>query len=298
MLFRSVAGFADGSVGLMSEDGTLLEQSASFGDQPSALQALQNGDHIDVYLTLDGSQVPVFVSLLIPVLTELPNSGAVAQATGVAGADLVLVATLLTGGLEEARPLDAEVATNEATFVLFLPPVRVAVPQGAGQADEVENVAVALVVKADPNGGPTTAEFQQRVQDALAERLSRQQVYDSVEDLVEAIRGVLEQFRAPAPKSETDGVPESLFEEVALERVAEALVSVSRDEGGVGPSRADLPWLSDPAGEPDSLLSLQSALLGAWLCSAPEPGATGRFGSPRPCTRGRGVRGEVILPLA
>jgi hypothetical protein len=274
-----VAGFADHTVGVLTEEGTLLERSEPFADQPSALQALEDGDHIDVYLTVDGSQVPVFVSLLVPVLTELPTSPAVAQATAIAGGELVLVATLLTGDLVEGTQQDAvAAASGEGSFVLFLPPVAIGVTgtvpgHVAEEAapGQIQEVAVALVVRADLDGLPPTEEFRARVREALTERLATKQVFDSVEDLVETIRQVLDQFKGKSKLD--DEFPSAFlgeFESVALARVAEALVVARRQEGCAGP---EMPSLT----EGESLWSLESAALVSWLCRPREVGAEKEF---------------------
>jgi hypothetical protein len=260
---------------LLTEEGTLLERTEAFADQPSALQALRDGDHVDVYLSLQESAVPVFISLPIPVLTELPASPAVAQATSIAGGELVLVATLLTGGLTEGTQQDAIAATEgEASFVLFLPPVKVSVTgAGPGQV-ALEDVAVALVVRADPDGLPPTEEFKARVLDALAERLATREVFDSVEDLVEAVKQVLDQFRAK-PKDDEPAVFDGDLGFVTLDRVAEAFVS-PQNPAAVPPDHTRSPWAPGDDGSP---WCLPSAFLASWLCRPADLGRRrgGRF---------------------
>jgi hypothetical protein len=259
-----VAGFADGSVGLMTEDGTLLAQSSSFGDQPSALQALQDGNAFDVYLTLEGSSVPAFVSLLVPVVTELPTSPAVTQTTSLPNAELVLVATLLSGTLEEGTRQDTQVANGESSFLLFLPPVKVSATNAeTGQIVE-ESLSVALVVRAGLDGLPPTAEFKERVEDALKERLATRQVFDSVEDLVEAIKQVLDQFKGESKQDDEPSAFEGDLAYVALDRIAEATVRGRTDWQSV--QRAESP---EP-NEGESLWSFQAVVLVSWLCRAPQ----------------------------
>ncbi len=262
-----VAGFADRSVGVLSEeDGSLLKQSFAFADTPSALQALQNGDHIDIFLTLQGSQVPVFVSLLIPVVTQLTDSAAVAQATSLPGAELVLVATLLTGGLDEGTSRPAEVVDSEATFVLFLPPVKVRVAEQLGA--EAEEVVVTPIVKVNAIGEAPSAEFQERVREALADRLMSQQVFDTLEDLVEAIQGVLERFQSkPAPEVPMEEV---LWGPGFVEEVSSSGVGMTKgaahEVSGVTQQIEEVKPLTSCAA-PSHLMA---SLLAAWACHAPK----------------------------
>ena len=270
-----VAGFADGSVGLMSEAGTLISRTSTFGDQPSALQALQDGGNVDVFFTQQGSSVPIFVSFFEPTASDVPSSGAVAQLSSPTSGDLVLVVTLVPGGLEEPTgTLDDSNASGGAAFVSFLPPVRVLTP--GGTLDDFESTSVLLIVKPDADGGQPSAEFRQRVRDALEERLRDQPIYDSIEDLVETIRDVLKRFGGgPRPVPVVPDVPEMQaqppddFDDAVLEGVAMAVQADPPEPRGVVQPAAseDAHWLPD---EGESLLCVQAALLAGWICRPPE----------------------------
>src|SRR5207253_2982027 len=92
-------------IGLLGADGTLLaNEQTEFTDVPSALQVLRDGNRLDVFATQQGSDVPIIVSFVIPVVTELPPVPPVVEATKVPGPELVLVATLLTGELVDNVP--------------------------------------------------------------------------------------------------------------------------------------------------------------------------------------------------
>ena len=94
---------------------------------------------------------------------------------------------------------------------------------------------------------------------------------------MDAIRDVMRRFEggpkaAPVapdvPKVEVQ--PQDDFEDVALRGIAEAVHADTPEVGGVEEpaARSDAHWLPD---EGESLLSLQGAVLAAWLWRLPEP---------------------------
>ncbi len=196
-----VAGFQDGTVGLLSEDGTLLASRATgFTDEPSALEVLQEGDTLDVFATERGNDAPVIVSFaLIPVLTELPPPPVVARGTSLPGADLVLVATLFPGGLVERLPDNPPAAVpREEVFTLFVPPTEVT----AGIVAEavVEVVAAPGVPNAPEAAGPWG--FRLGALEALRQGVQRQELADRLADILAAFRALLDRFGGmPGPPS-------------------------------------------------------------------------------------------------
>ena len=114
-------GFNDGSIGLLSE--TMADCSGTC--RPSsptspALQALQAGGDVDVFVAYSGREVPVFYSFALAVVVELPPAPPVTSPTSVEGADLLLVSTLLSGGQPATGGNDAAQATTSGeTLALF-----------------------------------------------------------------------------------------------------------------------------------------------------------------------------------
>ncbi len=126
------AGLDDGSVEVMPEvGGTALVQSADFTDQPSALEALQNGQEIDVYASYQDREVPVFYSFTFPVVTDLPTAVTVAEALPLSGAagdeaaslsqpNLLVVNVLLRGGLSGQAAGQTLTSSAEEAFLAFV----------------------------------------------------------------------------------------------------------------------------------------------------------------------------------
>jgi hypothetical protein len=212
-----VAGFEDGSVGVLSANGTLLaSQPTGFSDQPSALEVLQNGRDLEVFVTERGKEVPVIVSFaFIPVVTELPMAAAVAQGTSLPGADLVLVATLLSGGLVERLPANTTQALpGEEVFVLFLPPPQIQGAEAVGDRGEgrrVEEVAgEAAPVAGEPIEVPGWKRLTLGVTEALQGRCQRQQMDDRLEDIQQALQEFFDQFKdLLTPPTAEPGGPEA-----------------------------------------------------------------------------------------
>ncbi len=123
-----VAGMTDGGVALFADNGTLLE-SANTGIL-DALAVLQAGNNsLDVFATQRGNDVPIIVTFAIPLVTELPPSAAVAHAGQLPGTELLLVATLLSGGLVETP------ASNVTTTVTAPEVFGALLPLQLAQAD-------------------------------------------------------------------------------------------------------------------------------------------------------------------
>ncbi len=160
------AGLDTGGVEVIDESSGLLGlQSPEFTDLPSALEALRNGaEEIDVYVSYKGKEVPFFYSFTFPVITDLPQTVTVAEATPLAGpeaasltqANLLVVAVLLRGGLSE-RPLGqiAPTFAMDASFSVFgkqgQPAGRQAAEKIAGDADQEDEEPPA---DPSPKGGP------------------------------------------------------------------------------------------------------------------------------------------------
>jgi hypothetical protein len=140
-----VAGMDTGDFEVVNEESGAVTVEET-GDEPSALEVLRNGDQVDVYATFQDRDVPVFYSFAVPVLTDLPESSSVAQATGLEQSDFLLVAILLEGSLLEQLTLSVpESAPGEETFVLFLSPSQVQNRAGAALGDEADETAGVLV---------------------------------------------------------------------------------------------------------------------------------------------------------
>jgi hypothetical protein len=207
------AGFANGSVELLSTDGTVMEVSApGFSAAPGALEVLQNGDNFDV-IALNGDGVPVVVPFELPgdegpgnvgngpagfaisIMTTVMSSSETAAATPVAGFDLVLVATLLPGELTESLTATVAAAPDAATFAVFL------APDGGGgevvQVVDAEQVDAAPAVGTATGDSPEAAPLENYllgVSDALEQRLQDKQLKDGVEDFMDALKAALDQF--------------------------------------------------------------------------------------------------------
>jgi hypothetical protein len=159
--------------------------ASGFVDQPSALQVLNQGNNLDVYLTYRGAQLPINI-------VEVSASAAVAQGTNLPGGDLVLVATLLSGRLME--PVTATrtgAVPGEQAFALFVPPT--ALP-GRGLVEIVGEVGGAPVLGPQPQAAGWES-FPLGAGQALRQRLQRQQAGDQLESLWDGFTGVLDQFR-------------------------------------------------------------------------------------------------------
>jgi hypothetical protein len=213
-----VAGFSDGSVGLLSADGTLLARDPTgFTDQPSALLVLENGDVLDIYVTERGGSAPLIVSFpFIAVVTELPPSPPEVQGTGLPGTELLLVATLLSGDLTEVGPANqAEPVPGAEVFALFLPPGPVegatsamgpvAGTEGGPGARGANDNGESEIRPPEPDV-PGWERYPLGVSEALRQRGERRLAAESLEDLPEVFPGVLDrlpQWLTPPPAAPT-----------------------------------------------------------------------------------------------
>jgi hypothetical protein len=207
-----VAGFEDGSVGLLSSNGTTLARLPSgFKDQPSALEALQNGQGVDVYVSEAGTATATIVSFaFIPIVTEPPASVAVAQGTSLPGSNYLLVAILLSSGPVEQRPGPiTESAPGAEVFALFLPPS----PRPTGltstgngaDSGEPEEAEVVTVAGSDV---PAWQRFPLGVSEALRRDLQGRQFYDRLENVLDGFKEVLDRFKELVQPPPAPPVPE------------------------------------------------------------------------------------------
>jgi hypothetical protein len=158
----------------------------------------QDGNNLDGFLTSPSRDVPLLVTFPI-ALAEVPHGAAVAQATTLPQADLVLVGTLLAGGLVTGPTTEAtEVPPAAEVFFLLLPPFQARAAavanfdEGGGDLQEMPGEVAGNVV------GPNVMErqaFQLGLDDRWRELQWRQQAADSLEDALDALRGMLEQFK-------------------------------------------------------------------------------------------------------
>jgi hypothetical protein len=302
-----VAGFENGTVELLSSDGSLIAgESTVFSAAPGALEVLQNGNSIDVFVTVAGSDSPDVVTFNlsgeespgggngggapISLPPTAPSSPETVIATGVAGFDLVLVATLAPGELTENLTATVTVGPDEATFAVFL------APDGAGGDDAVQDTDAEPidVTSAAPAVGPTADDSPEAaplenyllgVSDALEQRLQDKQLKDGVEDFMDALKATLDQLlrdlpalpQAPPPAKVIPTTPVSQAGGAASEiasfeirpvdaravpsAAADADVFLSADLPAVAASR----WKPENDGPAWSAADLRPALLAACL---------------------------------
>jgi hypothetical protein len=71
-----IAGLVGGGVEVMTETGAGVEiqhPEINFNDQPSALEALPNGNQIDVYATYQDQEAPVLFTFTVPGISDVPG---------------------------------------------------------------------------------------------------------------------------------------------------------------------------------------------------------------------------------
>ncbi len=167
------AGLANGGVEVLTESGAELGvQFPSFSDEPSALDALQNGSQIDVYASYQGQDAPLLFtftgSFVIPVITELPATAAVAQVTRLTDTNLILVGVLLQGSLVEQVPVvTTEPIPSPETFSVF---VETQASSGSGLAPYVEEPVGRMPLPADVPLEVQFQAFRLGVEEALQQR--------------------------------------------------------------------------------------------------------------------------------
>ncbi len=196
-----IVGLADGEVEVMTESGAGVDmERPDFIDQPSALQALLSGNQIDVYATYQDQQAPVLFSFAVPVITELPSTSAMAQASSLADTNLILTAVLLQGDLVER--VEAESIPGEETFTQFArstsPPLLL---QNAAVNDNPAGEAPLLPDAELPVEAPLQS-FRLGVEEALRQWLRDQQRTPRIDGMLEALQGML-----PAPPESPDQPP-------------------------------------------------------------------------------------------
>jgi hypothetical protein len=194
-----VAGFGDGSVGLLTESGALLaEAGTGFEDQPTALQALQQGNSLEAFLIFPGTDTPALVSFPI-ALAEVPHGPAVSEATTLPQSDLILVSLLTVGGLVE-RPEagNAGAAPAAEALGLFLPPLQAraaAADNGNAAGDEAPPVDLWHGEIEPKPADIRWQSFQLGLDERWQEQKRRQQAADSLTDMLDTFKGVLFQIR-------------------------------------------------------------------------------------------------------
>jgi hypothetical protein len=188
-----VAGLDNHDVEVLSATGTVLALQASDATaELSALQAMPAGAGLDVFLTQTGSEVPLVVSFPFIQTAELPPPATGAVGTTVSGAELVLVATLFTGGLLEGSAAGAaEAVPGDSVFALFVPPTSSGLANRDNHvgAEGDDRIVIAAPAPAESPNGPAWQELPLGVTEALRKRM-----------------------KSPAPVKVSKMVPESLDE--------------------------------------------------------------------------------------
>jgi hypothetical protein len=203
-----VAGLEDGSIALLSPAGELLARAETgFADQISALDVLQNGRDLDVFVTQTGHDMPVIVSFhdvpVIPIATPptvlqdipvvlQPPTG---EGTSLPDLPLVLIATLLPGGLAEPHlATTTATAPIEEGFGLVFPP---ALPQVRVLSGGIEEVLEAVVEGASGKKWDLAGweSYSLGATEALYQRLQHHQIRANLEDILEVLTNVLHQLR-------------------------------------------------------------------------------------------------------
>ena len=122
-----VAAFADGAIGLLSHDAngdySLAGDASTFIDQASALEVLQGANGMEVYVTREGSDIPLILAGadFIPVATQLPEGTVIAQSISLPNEEIVLVAILLTGSTRDLVADDTDAVVSDVAFASFSP---------------------------------------------------------------------------------------------------------------------------------------------------------------------------------
>jgi hypothetical protein len=212
-------GLKNGVELLREAGGAPQRPSEEFTDQPSALEVLQTEEGVEVVVTVKGSDVPLLLTgfTTIPAVIDVPRSASLVEATSLPDANLALVATLLAGELAEPSPVIAGVPIGgEQLLGLFLPPVPVSgddanmAPEGNDEARAIAARAEVLPVVqgTDP---PEWQSYRLGAEDALNDRLRRQEVRDNLQDAFDALKKILNWFQdRPKPlegaiRAETEG---------------------------------------------------------------------------------------------
>jgi hypothetical protein len=187
-----IVGLTDGAVEVMTETGANPEmQAPDFIDQPSALQALLNGNQIDVYATYQGQQAPVLFSFAVPALTELPTTSTVALASSLADTNLILTAVLLQGNLVER--VEVESAPAEEAFAQLARSTVGPLLFSDAAVNDTPPAEAPQVVPGDadlPVEAPLRS-FRMGVEEALRQWLRDQRPGPRIDAMLEALQGML-----------------------------------------------------------------------------------------------------------
>jgi hypothetical protein len=220
-----VAGLRDGSIDLLSAAGKVLaHDETGFTDQISALDVLQNGSNLDVFVTQTGNDVPAIVSFPIPIVSMIlsgPGGGVIVLrnpptgvGTSLTDLPLVLVATLLPGGLSEPDETTTTIPIEQVAQLL-LPTV---LNGGAGEGLEA-GATERVETKWDLVGWES---YSLGATEALNQRLLREQASENLDDLLDAVTDVFYElrnlFNHPAPRktSKAEQLPEAIPSAVPL----------------------------------------------------------------------------------
>jgi hypothetical protein len=296
---------------------------------------LENSAGLDVFLTRQGTDVPLLLTVndFISVVTELPRGELLAEATTLPNADVILVATLLTGGVSAGPSVTlTETALDEEVFLVFAPPPR-SLAGNAGQGntaagDVPQDPAPAQGVKPVEPEGSGWESLQLGLDEHWRRQRERQQVFDALRKMLDAVQDALEQLRdlfgdpsgdpdQPGPPAVPPGDPPLEKEALPAPRIednaqgaephpqAEPIANASPgEEGGDVVARAETasvnatPQGPPPVGDdwPGPTPDLYPALLAAWFFRTSDPGtkeprrpARNAFLTSCRCTRGNGA---------
>ncbi len=235
-------GLDSGTVEVLAETGGLAGSQSEFDQQPSALQALQEANRIDVFATYQGQDVPVVYSFAIPVLTELPATAVAIELSSLDESSAALIAVVVKGSLVEQLIITLpEPIPGAESFALFLPLAQLyptGTPPGAEDAPD-QNVPIAEVgvvpyAPANPEAQTPLRALRLAADQGLRQYSMERQLANQIEDLLDAVQKLLTSFKsllewpanlpanptalqAPDSKQETPRVAEEPEEPTAAE---------------------------------------------------------------------------------
>lgn len=219
-------------------DGPRLAATLSSADVPhptAVALADLTGGALSIYATEEGQEAVARLTFaFIAVVTELPPSAPVAQGTGLAGAELLLVATLLSGGPAEPGAVAApEAAPAAEVFAVFVPPAA-----GPGSAPVAgAGGGVAEVAAAPPAAG--WEGYPLGVGEAIGRRARRQEAAERLDELLDVLGRVLDELRhwlpAPAAPAPTTVQPPPLPAPMACAESPAAMTAARDTAAPPGP---------------------------------------------------------------
>jgi hypothetical protein len=164
-------------------------------DQPSALQALEDGNFLDVVATEAGSDVPTIVSM-----GEIPIAAVSSEVSTLSGSDFVVVATLVT--VSPGQALTSAATSTESALGIFIPPAAATVAgaeAGILEAAQVAPAAFETALAEPAPYGESWDGYLQGVPDALQRRQERQQVGDRLEQIFDGMDELWRQMLITQP---------------------------------------------------------------------------------------------------